>query len=441
MHGMSVQVRGEMSEVVRMAAAAAINAGDPRVATLRHAASVHIQGEWELLAIGKAAAAMASGAIAGIGIPPARALLVVPEGVDTAGAPGRVLISDHPLPTQRSLEAGRVVEEWVQSAHAGRRLVICLSGGASALVCLRPIWSDAAHTRRLAVEELARAADALMRAGASITELNTVRKHTEQLKGGGLARLLKPSTQCDVLVLSDVLGNDLSTIGSGPMAHDPTSAADAIAVLKNYDLQTRFDGLISALRAVAYERENSVENALRIEHHVVSSNAEAVRGAEMCLRAAGYDVRTRLMVEGEAKARGQEFGGAIKQAACAGRDTKAALVWGGETTVRVSGEGCFGGRNQEAALSAATIIDGIENVCVACIATDGVDGVRPDPGRAVHAGAAVNWQTAEHARRAGIDLAQVLRENQSYLACERLGLAVRTGVTGTNVNDVWIATV
>ena len=366
----------------------------------------------------------------------------MPEGLSDGGF-AEVMRSDHPLPTDRSVVAGESVLRFVREVRErargeGTRLVVCMSGGASALVCLEPMAVDARGRTRLTVRELAEVASELMRRGAAIDELNCVRKHTEAFKGGGLARELGGAVDVDVLVLSDVLGDDVSTIGSGAFARDATSAADALRVLEKFGLMERCPKIVEALRWQADMPRQAEATDLfdRVRHHVVANNASAVDAAAEYLRGAGCEVRTRLGVTGEAAERGREFARELCGLEAPANGRAMALVWGGETTVRVRGRG-HGGRNQEAALAAAGVLARRGNVCAAMVASDGVDGVFPAGARA-HAGAIVDSSTVERSASMGVDLDEARAESDSYRACRGLGIGVETGATGTNVNDVWV---
>jgi hydroxypyruvate reductase len=327
----------------------------------------------------------------------------------------------HPLPDENSVRGARRVVDLAQRATA-RDLFLCLiSGGGSALLTLPVPDLDVADLRALT--------ETLLRAGATIHEVNTVRKHLSQVKGGQLARLVAPAS-CVTLVLSDVVGDALDVIASGPTAPDRSTRADARAVLARYHLSDR----APLLRETPKPGDTLFEG---VQHVVVGSNRLAARAAVEEAEGRGY--RALLLgtyVEGEAREVGRVTAALAKSVRAQGDPIAppACLVWGGETTVTVRGEGA-GGRNQELALAAALALEGWAGVLLMALATDGVDG----PTDA--AGALVTGETAAAAREAGLDARAFLARNDSYHFFERAGGLIRTGPTGTNVNDLLVVLV
>jgi glycerate 2-kinase len=406
--------------------AAVRRAADPLEATARALREGADPGPWAVLALGKAAGAMAAAALDVLGDGVGRALTVTSDGA-TAAPVGQTVWGEHPLPGPRSVAAGERVKEFVREAAArggGERLLVLLSGGASALATL-PVPG-------LSLADLRAVTDGLLRAGAPIGDVNAVRKHVDLLKGGRLAAMARPKVVW-TLVLSDVLGDRVDAIGSGPTVPDPTTFADALAVLERY-------GLRGAVPAVAAELETGVRGeraetpkpgdpAFRGDVcSVVGSNAVAVEAAEAEAARLGFDVvGCEQGVEGEAARVGRALAG--RAAELRGR-APACWVLGGETTVTVGAAAGRGGRNQELALAAALALDGVPGVAVASFATDGVDG----PTDA--AGAVVTGETCAAARSLGLDPAQYVRDHDSYTLLDSLGCLIRTGPTGTNVNDL-----
>jgi hydroxypyruvate reductase len=344
----------------------------------------------------------------------------------------RVIESAHPLPDERSAAAGQAVADFLAD---GRRtdLVLCLlSGGASALAT----WPRPP----LAVDDIRRTTDLLLRAGAPIEELNVVRKHLDRLKGGGLVRLAAPA-RIRALALSDVIGDDPSLIGSGPAVPDPSTFGDAVAVLERRDLLGSVPRAVRELlaRGVRGEEPETLKPddplAALAATTVIAGGAMALDTAARRARELGFLPRILgTVIAGEARAVGRAIAAEVR--ALAGRRRQAsppiALLWAGETTVTVTGNG-RGGRNQELALAAALAIDGLQGVCVAALGTDGTDG----PTDA--AGALVDGSTAARAREVGVDLEAALARNDSYHALDALGTLIRTGPTGTHVNDIGVA--
>jgi glycerate 2-kinase len=323
----------------------------------------------------------------------------------------------HPLPDENSVRGAQAVADMACQATE-RDLVICLlSGGGSALLTL-PVPG-------LTLADLQALTDALLRSGATINELNTVRKHWSRVKGGRLARLVAPATLV-TLVLSDVVGDPLDVIASGPTVPDPTTVADAQAVLKRHGIRTG--------RAVPFQETPKPGDPAfeRVQHVVVGSNRLAAVAAVEQARQLGFGaLLLSTYVEGEARevarvaaalAKGmRDHGDPLSPPAC--------LVWGGETTVTIRGEG-KGGRNQELALATALALDGWPGVLVMALATDGTDG----PTDA--AGAIATGETVARAQALGLDPQAALDANDSYPFFEALGDLILTGPTGTNVNDL-----
>jgi glycerate 2-kinase len=272
-----------------------------------------------------------------------------------------------------------------------------------------------------------------MRAGAAIHELNAVRKHCEKLKGGGLARLAHPAP-VRAFVLSDVIGDPLDVIASGPFAADPTTFADALDVVARFALLDAVPAVTAHLRAGA--RGERPENPkpgdplfAAVSHTIIGSNRLALEAVSQRAHETGWSVRgVEAGVSGEAREQGERLAG-IARSLPTGVARPACHLIGGETTVTVRGSG-VGGRNLELALAAAMALDGLENVALAAFATDGIDG----PTDA--AGAIVTGGTAARARSMGMEPGTFLADNDSYTFFEKVGGLIQTGPTGTNVNDI-----
>lgn len=409
-------------------------------------------GPCGVLAVGKASAAMAGSAVGGLG-GGLRGVMVV--GSDSGGvpllargAPGRVGVgafvgvgagvewfaADHPIPTERNVAAAERLKEFVRGMPPEELLLVLLSGGASAMLCL--------PRAPLTLADVAAVTGALLRAGAPIEELNAVRKHCEVLKGGGLAAVRGGcgAGRIVTLVLSDVLGDRLEVIGSGPTAPDPTTFADAMAVLERRGVVGVSPAVTELLRRGAAGGEPETVKPgdplwARVENRVIGNNRLAVDAAAAACRAAGYSVVAwREGVEGEAAAAGRQLVAAARRVG-APHGGKAAIVWGGETTVTVGDATGLGGRNQELALAAAVEIEGVEGITVLSLATDGRDG----PTDA--AGGIIDGSTAGAIRASGIEPGEALARHDSHPALAAAEALVLTGPTGTNVNDVMVALV
>ena len=377
-----------------------------------------------VIAVGKAAPAMFDGFVDAAGAPMDRFMLV-PKGL---AAPSWAIRGDHPLPTASNVEAARGLVAFIERvklrAGPGTRFVFLLSGGASALLTLpmEPIGLD----------EYRSLTERLLHAGADIHQLNCVRRHAEQLKGGRLAAMMAPAG-VEALVLSDVIGDDLSVIGSGPVAPDPTSIRDALGVLDSFGIGAGVvrDVLEAGVREGSAETPKPGDTVFdRVSSRVVGNNALAVDAAASAAARLGFRVvEARSGVTGEASELGRVLACRLAQLP---EGTPAVVVLGGETTVRVGDAHGRGGPCTELVLAGAIEIAGQSSVAIGAFATDGVDG----PTDA--AGAWATPTTCDAARSAGLDPAKSLIGHDSGSFFERVGGLIRIGPTGTNVNDVMI---
>ncbi len=417
-----------MSEAIRrdavtcaLAAIAAVDPGDLVRAAL---ARSPVDGEVSLVAVGKAAGMMMSAAIEILGDRVKGGVVISPDSVKCAD---RVTcyVGGHPIPNERGAAGGRAVLSMARSLESRDTLLCLLSGGASSLMALP---SDG-----LTVADIAGTTSLLLRAGAAIDELNCVRKHLDQLKGGRLAAAAFPARVL-ALVLSDVVGDSLTTIASGPTVADPTSVADAIAILETRDV---WDAVPTAVRQhlEGGNDESPKPGDARLERaesRIIGSNIAAADAACAQARSLGYAARVvTTSMTGEASIVGAEIVRATREE-CERVGSRVALVFAGETTVTVRGNG-VGGRNQELALGAALEMDGTSGMAVASLGTDGIDG----PTDA--AGAVADGESIRRARARGRDPMAALAENDTYNFWKSLGGLVRTGPTGTNVMDIVVA--
>jgi hydroxypyruvate reductase len=434
--------RDRLREAARSALAAALDAARPdrlvrrslvvRGGVLEAAGRRHRLGRGRVVVVaaGKAAVPMARAAEAALG----RHLdagLAVSTASDGPLERVRLLTASHPVPDERGLAAAGEVDALARSLGRDDLLLVLLSGGASALL---PAPADG-----VTLEDKARATGLLLRAGATIHEMNAVRKHLSSLKGGGLARAAHPA-RVATLVLSDVVGDDLSTIASGPTVPDATTFADALAVLERREVLSDVPAAVRRrLEAGARGRIADTPKPgdplfRRTGVRIVGSNRLSLEAAARSVRRAGFRplvLTTRL--EGEAREVARVLVAVLREcvesARPAGRPV--CLLAGGETTVTVRGHG-QGGRNQEMAVAAAAALDGFPApAVVACLATDGIDGVSDA------AGGVVDDRTA--ARAAALGLAPpaafvAASDTRNFLG--PLGELVVTGPTGTNVADV-----
>lgn len=378
-----------------------------------------------VIGAGKAAAAMARAAERVLGRRIARGLLNVKYG--HVAPLRRIELNEcgHPVPDQRGVEGARRIAEIAVGAGP-YDLVLCLiSGGASALLPL--------PAEPITLDEKQEVTKLLLASGAGIHEINAVRKHISQIKGGQLARLAYPA-QVLSLLLSDVIGDDLDTIGSGPTAPDASTFALARAILEKYEILRRVPASVReriecGVRGRIPETPKPGDAIFtRVRNVVIGSSRLAVDAAAAHARRLGFrTVVLSTFVEGETREIARMHAAIAKEIVHAARPLKppACVITGGETTVTLRGDG-LGGRNQEFVLSAAIDIAGLRNVVLFSAGTDGTDG----PTDA--AGAIADGRTLARDPRAP----EFLARNDSYRYFEGLGDLIVTGPTGTNVMDV-----
>lgn len=337
----------------------------------------------------------------------------------------------HPVPDEAGVAGARRIAAIAADAGEQDLLLCVISGGASALMPL--------PARPVTLEEKQETTRLLLESGASIHEINAVRKHISGIKGGQLARLAYPATVVSLL-LSDVIGDDLDVIGSGPTAADRSTFAQAEQVLKKY-------GILEAAPAAVRKRlalgvrggipetpKPEAPELKKTQNLVVGSNLLAVNAAAAKAREFGF--RTMVLstfVEGETRDVARVHAAIAKEILASGRPLKppACVISGGETTVAIRGHG-LGGRNQEFTLAAAMDIDRLPGTVILSGGTDGTDG----PTDA--AGAIADGRTISRAARRGLDAGAYLANNDAYHFFEPLGDLLKTGPTRTNVMDVHI---
>jgi len=334
-----------------------------------------------------------------------------------------VLEASHPVPDDASERAAHRMLDLARSAGPDDLVLFLLSGGGSALM--------AAPAPGLTLADKQAVTKALLASGATITEINCVRRHLSAIKGGRLAVAAHPAPIV-TLAISDVPGDDPEAIASGPTVVDPSTFADARAILAKY----RIDGPEAVIRHLkAAENETAkpgdpgLENA---EYRMIARPAEMLAAAEAELKAAGY--RTILLgddLEGEARIIGAEHAALAKEHADEGG--RIAILSGGELTVTIAGKG-RGGPNREYALALALALNGDPRIAAIACDTDGADGAPGSDGGDV-AGAIITPDTLERARAIGLDAVACLADNNAGGFFETLGDAVITGATQTNVND------
>ncbi len=422
-----------MDNDLRAILAAALEAADPGAAVrrfLRVEGGAIVVGERRIaarrvvvLAVGKAAASMARATHEILRDRIDGSLVVTKKGYDV-NTP-RVfdtIVAGHPVPDEGSLEAARRVTALAVSLGEGDLLLALLSGGASALL------ADPAGDITLA--DLSALSRDLLRSGAAIGEMNAVRKHLSTLKGGGLARLAAPAAVA-ALLLSDVVGDDPSTIGSGPTVPDPTTLADVAAALRRYAI-TPPPRVARYLDSAPETMKPGDAVFARVTNTIIGGGRLSAAAAATKARELGYTpLILSTLITGAAREAAGLHAAIVREALETGHPASppCALISGGETTVVVRGAG-LGGPNQEFALALAVELAGVPRWAALAVDTDGSDG----PTDA--AGGLVTGATAAAIHAAGVDPVVALDANDAYPALRAAGALLTTGPTGTNVNDV-----
>jgi glycerate-2-kinase len=414
--------------------AAALERVDPAAALrrgVRRAGDRLVLSGWEapedtrlvVLAAGKAAAAMAAALEELAADRIDRGLAVTKDGHGARLGKLALRHAGHPLPDERSERAAREAIALAEGAAPDELLVVLLSGGASALLsCPLP---------GLLREDLLATTELLLASGVAIAEVNTVRKHLTEISGGRLARRAA-SRRIEVLAISDVPGDAIETIASGPCAGDPSTHADALGILERHGLRGRTSPRV--LAHLESGREESVKPGdpclARVASTVLASNRDALAGAREAALERGLRVVTVTgALRGEARLVGRRLAVLARSLR---REGPLLLLAGGETTVTLRGGG-QGGRNQELALAAACELEGAPGIALLAAGTDGTDG----PTDA--AGAYADGGTVERGRSLGLDAATALEANDSYRFFSAEGGLLVTGPTRTNVMDLVLA--
>jgi hydroxypyruvate reductase len=377
-----------------------------------------------VLGAGKAGAAMARGVEAILGPRVSEGFVVVKDGYRLPAARVEIAEAGHPVPDDRGLAASARLLALAESATADDLVLFLVSGGGSALT--------PAPAPPITLEEKQVVTRLLLAGGATINELNAVRKHLSRFKGGLLARAASPATVL-TLALSDVIGDPLDVIGSGPTAPDPTRYAEALAVLERRGVTARTPGpILERLRAgargeIAETPKPGDRVFARVTNLVIGNNALVVDAAAVEAERLGYrpHVLTRAL-EGEAREVAHEL-----LARARALPAPACLIAGGETTVTVRGNG-RGGRCQEFVLAAALQIAAGEDLVVLAAGTDGTDGPTEAAGGIVDAG------TVARGRSAGLEAARALADNDAHPFLTAAGDSVMTGPTNTNLLDLYL---
>jgi glycerate-2-kinase len=425
----------------------ALEAANPRKCVLEHVSLkgnvLNIDGkEYDLkryrstfvIAFGKAAPSMAKALEDVLGERITDGIVVSNARPAFSFSKVRFYLSSHPVPDERSLNAAKEVMKLLEDSGEKDLVIFLISGGGSALLAM--------PSQGISIEDKRRATEMLLKAGVDTYGLNVVRKHISQIKGGGLLKKALPA-EVITLILSDVVGDRLDAIASGPTVADPTTFEEAWRVIEGLRLEHKIPPQV--VIHLEEGREGNVPETLKIEELrndmvqmvIVGNNLKSLVAAERKARELGYDtILLSSQIQGESREVAkviaaialdiERFDIPVKKPAC--------LIFGGETTVTVTGDG-KGGRSTETALAFSMEIMGHEQILGLFCGTDGIDG----PTDA--AGAIVDGATRLRARKIKLSARESLSQNDSYSFFEKLGDLIKTGPTGTNVMDIGVVLV
>ena len=418
---------------------AALHAADPYEAVRHHTGKILSVYEEEgfqrlvVIGLGKAASPMLKATMDDLGERVKEGIIITKYGhADQTYESDiiRVYEAGHPLPDENGVRGTEEVINLLKEADRNTLVLCLISGGGSALL-VSPYGG-------ITLQEKQKATELLLKAGADIFELNAVRKHISEVKGGRLAEIAYPAWVIS-LILSDVIGDRLDVIASGPTAPDKTSYRDALRIIERYRLRDAMpwsimDTLAGGIRGLVPETPKESSPVFqRVENIIVGSNKKAIAAARERAVTLGFETSVvSTEIQGEARFIGKWLAKkAMELKASRLSDDKICLISGGETTVTVKGNG-KGGRNMELALSFAMEIEGTSGITFLSAGTDGTDG----PTDA--AGAVVDGETVPKARSLGMSPEEYLENNDSYHFFEKAGGLFITGPTGTNVMDIQI---
>ena len=340
----------------------------------------------------------------------------------------------HPVPDEAGFRGAQQIAGLLKQTGEKDLVLFLISGGGSALL---PYPAEG-----LTLEDKQQVTQRLLEVGANIHEINALRKHLSQVKGGRLAGLAYPSTLIS-LILSDVIGDDLDTIASGPTVPDHSTFADCLRIVKKYDLRDKIPAAVAEIlekgaRSEVEETPKPGDSAFeRTQNLIIGSNIQALRAAKIKAEELGYNsLILSTPIDGETREAAKDQAAIAREILETGSPVPrpACFISGGETTVTIRGRG-LGGRNQEFVLAAAIEIGGLEDVVILSGGTDGTDG----PTDA--AGAVADSETMSRSRELGLDAERFLRENDSYHFFKPLGDLLITGPTFTNVMDLHLVMV
>ncbi|MBR1759462.1 MAG: glycerate kinase [Lachnospiraceae bacterium] len=403
-------MREDCDKIVR----AAIQKVKPDEAVKRALSGKEFAGKVILVAIGKAGWQMAKAAVDVLGSRIDDGIVITKYDHVLAPIPGiECCEAGHPVPDENSFEATGKAMKLVDDLKPEDTVLFLVSGGGSALF-EKPLIPG---------EELQDITSQMLACGANIVEMNTIRKRLSSVKGGRFAQLAAPA-HVEAVILSDIVGDPLDMIASGPACPDSASRADALAIIQKYGLKLSDQ----AMALMDIETPKSLDN---VTTQITGSVRELCSAAaEVCVELGYEPVLLSDQLGCVAREAGSFMGSILRTHYDSGKNL--AFIAGGETIVNITGKG-LGGRNQELAFAAADLIDGLEGTAVFSVGSDGTDG----PTDA--AGGYVDGSTAGELRELGLKVFDVLQDNDSYHALQKTGGLIMTGPTGTNVNDVAVA--
>ncbi len=361
--------------------------------------------------------------------------VIVPRGTKVKLHRIEVIEGSHPIPSAKCIEGAMKILEIARKAGKKDLIIALISGGGSSLLTL--------PAENLTLNDIIETTKILLKCGADIKEINAVRKHISKIKGGQLAKAAYPAKIIS-LIISDVVGDPIDAIASGPTAPDPTTFRDAWEVLEKYNIADSVpprvkERIIKGLSGNIPETPKPGDPAFfNVKNLVIASNIKSLKAMSNIAGKLGLNsIILTSQIEGEARHVGLVIASILKEIHSNEQPIKppAVVIAGGETTVTVTGNG-IGGRNQELALSAATSIKKLRGVVLASIGSDGIDGITNA------AGAIVDGETIVRAERLGLNPNKFLVNNDSYTFFKRIGKSlIFTGYTGTNINDLIVGIV
>jgi glycerate 2-kinase len=409
----------EHGESVIRVLASAFDAVEPGAAVIKYLSrnSLPETRRTFVLGLGKAACAMTAALADEANL--TDTLVITKNASPLNFQPVTVIEGDHPVPGNSSLAAGNAVLNFLSNLTKDDLLVCLISGGGSALMTMP----------RVSIIDLQSLTSSLLACGARIDEINILRRHLDDLKGGGVVHFANEAHIVSLL-LSDVPGDVIEAIASGPTAPDPSTVEDALLVIEKYNLKNKIPNSIS--RSLYETLKPNAPIFSRVQNTIIASNEIALHAAQVQALEEGF--HTKIInpeLQGEASIIGQNIASQLIESLQT-MQRPFCLLAGGETTVTIKGKG-RGGRNQELALAAVEVLSGLKDVMLVSLATDGEDG----PTDA--AGAVVTGESADRAESLGMSAADYLSRNDSHSFFEAMGDLVRTGPSGTNVNDLVFA--